>query len=198
MIPLLNRIKFALCLLGVFLIIGGIYSYIKYNETPVKLETLKPGDVKAGKMVEGQVSFNFGVYEQKASTHYGFVDKSSQRIYFIIPIENKFMGISVKSNSKRFPIFSAQTQKTFEYYNNNGALPAPIRVNGSITAMNKKEIGFFQEAIQRSKLTEGNVNDVIVPYYIACDAFSGYLTMFIAGVVALGLGIAAVVVTKNA
>lgn len=192
---LVEKIKYALCLLGVFLITAGIYSYVKYNEKPVKFETLKVSEIKNGMMVEGQVNLNFGIYEEKASSRYGIT--TSKKYYYIIPIEDKYMGISVDANSKRYPIFTAQTKKTYEHIKNNGAQPTPIRIKGTIQAMKTKEVGFLGEAITKIKLTEEDAGKVIVPYYIVCDAFSDYLTKFIIGVICLILGIVLVIKTRN-
>ena len=167
---ILNKIKLPAVLLGIFLLCMGIYSAIKLNSVPEDFSKLKASNLKPGLMIEGDIPMNFGVYEESFTTHYGIEDKSSKLWFYIIPIEDKYMGIAVSYNKQgaSFEVQTAQTYKKIE--DNNMPEPKAIHIKGVANKMNDKEKGFFKEALILLRLTSSAS---------ASRSCSGSLTPFI-------------------
>lgn len=199
MLALMEKIKLPAVLLGVMLLGLGIFSCVKYNQTPITFDKLNLNDLKGGTMVEDEVVANFGTYEEKYSTTLGIEDKSSKIWYYIIPVgqtEDKFMGIGVHVNDNGHE-FEVQAKQTQEWIENSKNLPNRIKVKGSITKMNEQEQGFFLQTLIQEGLSPQEAQQAMVPYYLSVDAYSDYLIMIIIGACALVIGVVSYVVVAK-
>lgn len=185
---IVEKLKWGLSIFGVVMLALGIFGAVKSHETPVAYETLKVSDLKEGKMVEGDLPFNFGVYEEKYTTHYGIEDKSTKLWYYIIPIEEKYMGIAVNMN-KDGARYDRQTNSTMEYiFDENAPEPASIHMKGVLSKMTDQEKGFFKEALIDGGFSASEADSINTGFYIKSDAYSDYIFNIILGAVCSLLG----------
>lgn len=197
MIAIIDKIKWAFLAIGVILIIGGIYGEIKLHEIPDSLEQVSEITIDSVSMVEGDVPMNFGTYEEEYETHFGIPDKSSLIWYYIIPIEDKYMGIAIHANSLGSS-FDIQTAKTFDWMEND-KMPAPtgIHVKGNVRKMSDQDRDFFKQALVYGGYSASEAESLIVPYYIYEGAYADALMEIIIGIVASVLGVAGIIVSKK-
>lgn len=197
MLALMDRVKTALIIFGIFLLVLGGYSAYKFYSTPVSFNQLSTDEYKASTIVEGTVDMNFGVYEQRYSTYLGIEDKSTEVWYYIVPVEDKYIGVAVHANDQGAE-FDAQTEESYSYIEGKTySKPRQLSIKGSITKMSEQDQGFFKEALIAGGYSAAEVEQVMVPYYILSGAFSSYMTEICIGAAALVLGIICSIATRK-
>ena len=195
MIEILNKIKWVATAFGVFILALGIFSAVKANQKPISFAQLDLNNLKGGTIVEDDVTMNFGTYEEEYDTVFGFQDTSSLIWYYIIPMGDKYMGVSVDANAQGAS-FDMQAEQTFDYLDGQAVTPMAIKVKGSITKMSEQDKGFFVESLIAGGYSASEAQQVMIPYFIKSNAYSDYYVQLIIGAIAIVLGVGCMIVAK--
>ncbi len=160
---------------------------------PFVFENLKPEEIRGNIIVEAAIDTNFGSYmEEYAYDYYGFTTVSS--IYYVIWTGDaysesyKYMGIKVPSNQRA--VMDKIAEATYE-----GSYVGEREYTGVICMMGEEEYQYFKEYFQKSGLSEEEIEEKTIPYYInlCCpiqkDEGRIYLVFVVAGAILFLIGV---------
>ncbi len=169
---ILSKLKIVLLIASlVFLGRGGYDFYIdhagatNYNQATEK-------DISRFRILEGDLSENYGYFQKSYMTQNG--SKSGKTRYcYVIPIHEKYIGIEVREGELRDSL-EAQAAS---------GQPSAIHFRGIIKSMDQETKKNFEDYLLNSGFNEGQLEQVMLPYYIDSRAYDEWLFFFAAGFV---------------
>ncbi len=175
------------------------FSNLKDSKTtPINYNECKDYELKSGAVIEGDVEFVIGSFEESYETNYGKKDNNSVKYKYAIPVgEDKYMGFSVKAGEKT-TLFDKMADQTWDYMDGKSdKTPQPYHFIGKVIKLDKESHGYFKNAFMSIGFSDSDAEKQIVDFYIDERKFDGYGWNFLIGIVILGIGVAWTVVHKN-
>lgn len=179
----------AILLLVIGLLLGGfqIPNVIALLKGHQQFEELTPYEIKSNMIVDVDLSVNLGAFieewEENTTTH---VTKTTDMWYVIWTgyeddmDDYRFMGIKVPASE----ISKMDAMCDAYYY---GEYFEPIRYSGTIQKMDKEELSYFEDFFLESGMTEAEMEDWLLPYYINVGALTGGSAITVWVFVVIGL-----------
>lgn len=185
--------RFISRLAGIFIVIGVILTFEGVKDTmdskkqPVDFNTMTEKDLKNDMIVEGDILYNYGVFEEEYRTTYGIKTGDSDYTYLIPIGEKKYMGIKNQTNDQQIAL-DDQTNKTIDFLLGNSTVePTPFHFKGRIITMSSQDKGYMRDYLLDMGYTESEVDGYILGYCIECVDFKG-------GMGEVGLGAALLII----
>lgn len=144
----LTKILLVVALMGA--IVGGIGvpDAIKLWKNDISsVEDIKPGDIKAGEMYEGDIPDALDVVAKETTTQsYGFVPVSkTETPYYIVELENGYVVIDV-TNKKKQDEFETLMDQTWDYFDGKtNDKPSEVSVSTTVIKMPDKVKEYLHE-----------------------------------------------------
>lgn len=184
----IDSIKYALIILGVALLFSGLNMLKDSKTTPVDYSSLKESDMKKGLIIEGDLVYNFGAFEENYDEKYGQRVGGSTNYKYAIPIEEKFMGFEVREGAVS-NVLDNQAENTFKYMIDERAIaPAKHHFLGKVYKLSSQSTGFFKEFLISAGFSASEADEAIVQYYIKEADFDRWPGFVIPGVSCLAAG----------
>ena len=176
--------KLALLLLiaSVFLLIFGTVEVIDDNTKPIDYNTMTVSQLKKGAIVEGDLLFNLGNYEEIEHTRNGSVESVDH--CYVIPVgENSYAGILSREDNVVAEL-NKQTNETFQLLNGEtDSTSTVIHFKGKVTEMTDEDYKYFCEYLTSIGFTDSEIDELGCKYYINIRKFGeGYIGLIIGGV----------------
>lgn len=183
----------AIILLVIGFLLAGVQipSAIAILKGHQQFEELTPYEIKGNMIVDVNLSVNLGAFieewEENTTTH---VTKTTDMWYVIWTgdeddMDYRFMGIKVPASE-----ISKMDEMCEAYY--YGEYFEPIQYSGNIQKMDKEELSYFEDFFLESGMTEEELEDWILPYYINVGALTGGSAVTVWVFVVIGLVLIAI------
>ncbi len=171
----IKRLAVIAFVFGAILIWMGLQDYMDSKKTPVPYDTLTPEMIESGMIVEGDVPYNLGIFEEMYTTNYGIKTGDSSYIY-LIPVGDQFMGLQC-GNKETIAELDQQTEDTVKMFEGTLSRPSSIHFKGKTSKMDSEDLSYAKQALQQAGLTDSEIDDVICPMYITIVYLDGGLQM---------------------
>lgn len=174
-----------------FSLVKGIQKLKLSNKETISFHDFSEKDVVEGSIVEGNLYYNFGPFENKYEIGAG--KKSKNHHSFIIPVGNvnvlnKYMGL-MDSGKKMQKQLIRQSEQTFSYLDEERSRkPAKVYIKGRLYQLSDESKANMKESLDYIFDTEQS-DAYITGYYIKCEEYDDYFKYFIVAFLALILGI---------
>ena len=139
----------------------------------VEFESLAPEEINGDLIVDVTLYDNFGCYmeqyEENTKTH----TRRTTDLYYVIwtgdddAEDFRYMGIKVPVSDEK----AMEDMAEATYYGD--AYPEPLRYSGAINKMTAEEYKYFAEYFEGSDISEDEMDDWTLPYYINVGALTG-------------------------
>lgn len=179
-----SRVLWVIVLIGVFLFVDGINNMIDSKKTPIDFATMTEADFKNGVIVEGDIDYNFGAFEEEYRTTYGIKTGESDYVYMVPFQDNKFIGVKSFTSEQQEQL-DLQTDQTYNVVAGTSSdNPSPVHFKGRIATMGTEEKGYLKDYMISMGYTQSEIDNSMLGYRIELVSFSGGL-----GMIALGGGL---------
>ena len=169
------RITWICIILGVLFFVGGISDTIDSKKTPADFNSLNVTDLQEGMIVEGDISSNYGPYEEEYRTTYGIKTGESDYTYLIEIGENHFMGLKNQTDEQQIAL-DDQANKTIDIlFGYSTTQPETFHFKGRIVALDSQDKGFMKDYLNDLGYSESTVEKYMVGYAVECVDFKGGL-----------------------
>lgn len=191
---ILSRLTMVFIIFGVVFSFMGFRDLIYSSKTPGDYNSMLEADFKKGMIIEGDAYANLGAFEENYTTRNGVKTGNSHYNYMIPVGEKQYMGL-LNFTSTQEAELEAQADATFAYWNGETAEePALVHFKGIVKEMDNETKGYMQSYMLDIGFTQAEVNELILPYYIKCDNYDGWLWQIVTGIICLVIGLAIVLV----
>lgn len=190
------RLGFILTILGIVftVMIGG--DVIDSMKTPISYNFMTAADVKDGAIVEGNLLYNFGSYEEQYTTGRFGNKTGSSSYWYLIPLigeeEEAYMGFYT-GNSAMISALDRQKNETYSMFD-TGVEPTPIHFKGKIVKMDSEDETYFRNGLLELGLTLQEAQEYGIKSYIKVIFYDNLWVPLIAAIVAFLLGAAILVI----
>ncbi|MDE7233819.1 MAG: hypothetical protein K2N29_02045, partial [Ruminiclostridium sp.] len=145
------RLGFVLTLLGIMLTVMSAGDVIDSFKTPVNYNFMTAADVKDGAIVEGNLLYNFGSYEEEYTTGRFGNKVGGSSYWYLIPLiggeEEAYMGFYT-GNNNLISALDRQVDETWALINDEtDAQPTPIHFKGKIVKMDSEDETYFRDGL---------------------------------------------------
>lgn len=158
----------------------------------VEFESLAPDEINGDLIVDVTLYDNFGCYmeqyEENTKTH----TRRTTDLYYVIwtgddnAEDFRYMGIKIPvSDEKAMEDMAEATYYGYEYSD-------PIRYSGAVNKMTAEEYEYFADYFEGSDISEDEMDDWTLPYYINVGALTGGAA--VSAWVIAGIGVAVVLI----
>ena len=138
-------------IIGVVLLVLGIEGLIDNSKKPVAFEDLKLSDLKAGMIVDGNVSFNLGCFEESYKTRYGIKTGGSQ-YYYAVMVESKIIAIKCLSGGTVSNALEKQSNELLNYTGKDTPSFEGVAIKGKLKKMDSKTEGYLKDYLYYDEL----------------------------------------------
>lgn len=196
------RIKNVSFNLMIFLFLfGAVFVYMslgdwkRSNTTPIDLNTLTPGNLESGLIVEGDLPCNYGAFMEEYTTNYGVKTGSSTYTYLIPIGETQFMAVTPHGD-RLISSFEQQADATLAYLLNESYVqPDSIHIKGQIKALDSESLGYMQDYLVSMGYSRNEVSAYTCAYYINCESYDKWWIGFLIGLGCIVLSIGLLFIT---
>lgn len=166
------KLLIAFILLGASLLYIGVEEIKDSKAVAENYDTVTPSNIHVGMIVEGDIAYNFGIYEETYHTVYGIKTGSSDYI-FLIPIGSQYMGI--RSRTKELTdALDKQTDETISAFQGANVRPSTVHFRGRIVSMGNDDTFYAKEYLKEMGYSETEVSNILCNYIIeTVDADNG-------------------------
>ncbi len=190
----LTRLIMVLIGVGAVLIVMGSRDFIYSRKTPENYNSMLEADFQKGQLIEGEAYANLGAFEENYTTRNGVKTGESQYNYLIPVGEKQYMGLLNFTTTQKQEL-ETQADATFAYWNGETTEePATVHFKGVVKKMDEETKGYMRSYMLDIGFTQSEVDELILPYYIKCDNYDGWLWQLVTGLVCLVIGIAILVI----
>lgn len=171
-----------------FIIIGIVTIVIFSGEladqakTPYSYDDLRHTDYKAGMMVEGVLSGNYGSYAELTDTDDSGRTKTVGYYYLIDAGSEGFISLYTPRND-------LITKLEKQYGQMGGVVTEYVPFKGKVTAMDSEDIGLYRDYMDYLGLTEEEMDAYAPNLYIKVIDYSAHPAIIVAGAGALLIGL---------
>lgn len=189
-----KSIKRILALSIIFMVVGFLFVVFQIPDLLTmmkghkKFEELQVSEIKEGILVDTYTEVNFGAfleeYEENTTTH----ATRTTDMYYVIwtgdddDIDYRYMAIKV-------PALDVERMEVMAEAVFYGEATQPIEFSGVIKEMDKEEWKYFKEYFLEWGMTEAEMDDFLIPYYIETGALVGSNAAFVYVLLVFGLGL---------
>lgn len=185
-----SRLMWIFFILGFIFIFNGAKDAIDSQKTPSDFNSMKETDIQNDMIVEGDIPYNFGAFEEEYRTTYGIKTGDSDYTYLIPIGEKKYMGIKNQTNEQQV-VLDNQADQTIDLMLGDSAVePTSFHFKGRITTMDSQDKGYMRNYLLDMGYTESEVDGYILGYRIECVDFNSGMGELGIGVVLFAIGLA--------
>lgn len=167
------RITWICIVLGLILLVDGVSDTIDSKKEPTDFNSMKVSDIQEGMIVEGDISYNYGPFEEEYRTTYGIKTGESDYTYLIPIGDNQFMGLKNQTDEQQVAL-DEQANKTIDkLLGYSSSQPESFHFKGRITALDSQDKGFMKDYLISMGYNETTVEQCMVGYTIECVDFKG-------------------------
>ena len=180
--------------LGVLCTIFGWIEYSDSKKTPLDINTMSDSQIEKGAIVEGDIYYNFGVFETVENKRNGRTESTYYR--YVIPVgEESYMGVQV-TDSSMLAEMDKQTDETYDMMDGKiEDTTTTVHIKGKIVKMDNEDYGYFKDFMSSGGFTDDEIDKWGKEYYIQIRDFGQAKTLFIIGIVCLLISAALIVAT---
>lgn len=180
--------------LMISIMMGG--DVIDNFKTPVNYNFMTAADVKDGTVVEGNLLYNFGSYEEQYTTGRFGNKTGSSSYWYLIPLiggeEEAYMGFYT-GNQALISALDRQTEETYSMYD-SGTEPTPIHFKGKIVKMDSEDETYFRDGLLEFGLTLEEAQEYGIKSYITVIFYDNLWIPFVIGIVTFLAGAAILII----
>ena len=179
-----TRVILILLVVGVLCTVFGAIEYSDSKKTPLDINAMSDDQIQKGAIVEGDIYYNFGVFETVENKRNGHTESTYYR--YVIPVaQESYIGIQVTDQSM-ISQMDTQTDETYDMMDGKiEDTTTTVHIKGKIVAMDKEDSGYFKDFMSSGGFTDDEIDQYGKLYYIQIRDFDQAGTMFIIGIVAL-------------
>jgi hypothetical protein len=186
--------------IAIFLVVGvlctifGIIELADSKKTPIDLATISDDQIEKGAIVEGDIYYNFGVFETVENKRNGVTESTYYR--YVIPVgEKSYMGIQVTDKSM-IATMDTQTNETYDMMDGKiEDTTTSVHVKGKIVGMDKEDAGYFKDFMSSGGFTDDEISQYGKEYYIQIRNFDQAKPLLAVGIIALIIDAVLIILT---
>ncbi len=180
--------------LMISIMMGG--DVIDNFKTPVNYNFMTAADVKNGTVVEGNLLYNFGSYEEQYTTGRFGNKTGSSSYWYLIPLiggeEEAYMGFYT-GNQALISALDRQSEETYSM-SDTDTEPTPIHFKGKIVKMDSEDETYFRDGLLEFGLTLEEAQEYGIKSYIKVIFYDNLWIPFVIGIVAFLAGAAILII----
>ena len=159
------KITLILLVLGIVCFCLGLSDFIDSRKTPIDYNTAADGSLKKGDIVEGDIYYNYGVYETITTKENGRTTGTSYR--YIIPIgEESYVGIHVNDDST-VDQMDKMTDETYDVMDGKAdSTQTTVHFKGKVMKMTSEDYGYFKDFMKSGGFTDDEISKYGSELYI--------------------------------
>lgn len=165
----MKSLGWTVVIIGVVLLVLGVEGLIDNSKEAVAFEDLKLSDLKTGMIVDGNVNFNLGCFEESYRTRYGIKTGGSQ-YYYAAMVETKIIAIKCPSGGTVSDALEKQSNELLNYTGDDEPSFEGVAIKGKLKKMDSKTEGYLKEYLYYDELG-GQIME-IEPYTIETGVIS--------------------------
>lgn len=143
----LKQFGILVVIIGIVCAVMGIGGIVDNRKTPVAFEDLKVSQLKPGMIVDGNISFNLGAFEESYETKYGIKTGSSQ-YYYAVMVEDKVMAVQTVEGGTISNSLEKQSEDFLSYAEGEDddlSLSSGIAIKGKVKKMDSETKGYLKD-----------------------------------------------------
>lgn len=167
-------------IIGIVCVVMGVGGIIDNRKTPVAFEDLKVSQLKPGMIVDGNISFNLGAFEESYDTKYGIKTGSSQ-YYYAVMVEDKVMAVETVEGGTVSNALEKQSEDFWSYAEGEGddlSLSSGIAIKGKVKKMDSETQDYLKDYLSYG----GEMFFEISPYVIDIGVMDMTSSMVVTGI----------------
>lgn len=180
--------------LMISIMMGG--DVIDNFKTPVNYNFMTAADAKDGTVVEGNLLYNFGSYEEQYTTGRFGNKTGSSSYWYLIPLiggeEEAYMGFYT-GNQALISALDRQSEETYSM-SDTDTEPTPIHFKGKIVKMDSEDETYFRDGLLEFGLTLEEAQEYGIKSYIKVIFYDNLWIPFVIGIVAFLAGAAILII----
>lgn len=180
--------------LMISIMMGG--DVIDNFKTPVNYNFMTAADVKNGTVVEGNLLYNFGSYEEQYTTGRFGNKTGSSSYWYLIPLiggeEEAYMGFYT-GNQALISALDRQSEETYSM-SDTDTEPTPIHFKGKIVKMDSEDETYFRDGLLEFGLTLEEAQEYGIKSYIKVIFYDNLWIPFVIGIAAFLAGAAILII----
>ena len=188
--------------IAIFLVVGvlcTIFGFIELadsKKTPIDLATISDDQIEKGAIVEGDIYYNFGVFETVENKRNGVTESTYYR--YVIPVgEESYMGIQITDKSM-IATMDTQTNETYDMMDGKiEDTTTSVHVKGKIVGMDKEDAGYFKDFMSSGGFTDDEISQYGKEYYIQIRNFDQAKPLLAIGIIALIIDAVLIILTVS-
>ena len=187
MIKLFLKTKFAKVALLIFamsliFLVLGVMEIIDDNTKPIDYSTMTESQLEEGAIIEGDLKFNLGRYEEIEHTRNGSVE--SVDYCYVIPVGQKGYAGILSNVSDVVSDLDKQTEETYKMLNGDSeSTQTVVHFKGKVVEMKDEDYDYFCDYLKNIGFSDAEINELGCRYYIQIRKFNQGVTITIVGAV---------------
>ena len=175
-------------ILSIGVLVVGIKEIINENKKPIDFATMKESQLEDGAIVEGDLKYNLGNYEQIEHTRNGSTE--SVDYCYVIPVGEKGYAGILSNDETTTADLDKQTTETFKMLNGEtDSTQTVIHFKGMVDEMTDEDYGYFSDYLKDIGFTDSEIDELGCKYCIHIRSFGSGKILIIVGVVALVIAV---------
>lgn len=179
---------------GAIFFVLGLFDTIDSNKTPIDYNTMTPDQIKKGAIIEGDIYYNYGPFEQIDTKENGRTTGTAYR--YVIPVgEQEYVGIHFSEDSA-ISDMDKQTEETFDMIDGKREnTETVVHFKGKVQKMSKEDYGYFVDFMKSGGFTDEEISQYGSEYFIQVRLFGQGKYIMIIGAVLFIIGVIILVIT---
>lgn len=172
--------------MGIVLIVISFGEMADYSKKGADFSTLTISDIREGMMIEGDLPYNYGSYEQikkeKEKDGFGF--------YYLIPVgDDSTIGLYTAVDDLIAELDAQSDAYDSAEYLEDLENIAPVHFKGKVTVMDSEDKEYYRQALTDGFGLDDDYISEHCPYlYIKCIDTSGHPIILVVGIVCTVVG----------
>lgn len=179
-------------MMGVIMTALSAGDVIDSFKKPVNYNFMTAEEVKEGVVVEGNLLYNFGSYEESYQRGRFGQKMGGSAYYYLIPViageEDAYLGFYT-GNQELIAALDRQTEETYAMLDSGTDVqPTAIHFKGKITKMDNDDKNYFHQGLSQFGLTPEEASEYGKELYIKVIFYDNLWIPLVIGIVALLAG----------
>lgn len=192
------RLGFVLAIGGIMITVMLAGDVIDNFKTPISYNFMTAEDVKPGTVVEGNLLYNFGSYEEQYTEGRFGNRTGSSSYWYLIPLlggeEQAYMGFYT-GNTEMIAALDRQTNETYAYLSEEtDAEPTVVHFKGKIVKMDSEDETYFRDGLLEFGYSLEEAQEYGIKCYIKVIFYDNLWIPLVLGIAAFLAGAAILVV----
>ena len=171
--------------MGIVVTVLGFVSMDQAHTPPFPLEELNETNIEKDIIVEGDLNYNLGAFEEEYSKINGV--KILSTFKYVIPLgDDGYIGLQ---SCEFVEELDKQSSETYDLWSGeSNSYPKAIHIKGQVTKLSGKSLKYLKKYMTEMGMTSDEVDKCVYPYYIAVNDYDEWSKLAVLGPIMIVIG----------